>query len=55
MLELHEVYSLTPFKIYIHTYIYIYIYIQISLFYRAILNIILNNQLIAQCFIIKIH
>ena len=28
---------------------------QISLLYRAILNIILNSQLIAQCFIIKIH
>jgi len=27
----------------------------ISLLYRAILNIILNIQLIAQCFIIKIH
>ena len=29
--------------------------IHISLLYRAILNIILNIQLIAQCFIIKIH
>jgi len=28
---------------------------EISLLYRAILNIILNIQLIAQCFIIKIH
>jgi len=28
---------------------------RISLLYRAILNIILNIQLIAQCFIIKIH
>ena len=27
----------------------------VSLLYRAILNIILNIQLIAQCFIIKIH
>ena len=27
----------------------------ISLLYRAILNIILNIRLIAQCFIIKIH
>jgi len=29
--------------------------LQISLLYHAILNIILNIQLIAQCFIIKIH